>query len=186
MVFAAHDWVAYHANHRPDAPALGSADESTMLSWSELEDRVGRLAQVLHDHGVGKGDRILVVAKNDPRVFEVQFAAMRLGAILVPLNWRLALAEINDIALDAEAQLIVYDAEWSHVADAVANKVGIPQRLSWATEKSEYDDAVAGVDHAGPRRDLALDDPTHILYTSGTTGFPKGVLSTHGTLLWQA
>lgn len=186
MVFAAQDWVAYHANHRPDAPALGSADDATMLSWSELDDRVGRLARVLHNRGVGKGDRILVVAENDPRVFETQFAAMRLGALMVPLNWRLALAEITDIALDAEAQLIVYDVEWSHVADAVANKVGIPQRLSWASGMSEYDDAVGGAEHIGPRGDLTLDEPTHILYTSGTTGFPKGVLSTHGTLLWQA
>lgn len=186
MAFAAHDWVDYHANHRPQDPALGSADDNTMLCWAELEERVGRLARVLRDRGVGKGDRILVIAENDPRVIEIQFAAMRVGALLVPLNWRLAVAEITDIAVDADAQLIVHDAQWAAVATEVADKAAVPQRLCWATKESEYDAAVANAVHLAPQIDPTFDDPTHILYTSGTTGLPKGTLSTHGTLVWQA
>ncbi|MGV0715532.1 AMP-binding protein [Mycolicibacterium sp. XJ662] len=186
MAFAALDWVDYHANHRPQDPALGSADDNTMLCWAELEERVGRLARVLLDRGVAKGDRVLVIAENDPRVIEIQFAAMRIGALLVPLNWRLAVSEITDIALDAEAQLIIHDADWAAVANDVADKAAVPQRVSWAGEESEYDTAVADAVHLPPHIDLTFDDPTHILYTSGTTGLPKGTLSTHGTLVWQA
>lgn len=186
MAFAAHDWVDYHANHRPQDPALGSADDNTMLRWADLEERVGRLACVLRDRGVKKGDRILVIAENDPRIIEIQFAAMRIGALLVPLNWRLAVSEVTDIALDAEAQMIVHDAEWASVANNIAEKAAIPERISWAETSSEYDAAVASAVHLAPHIGLTFDDPTHILYTSGTTGLPKGVLSTHGTLVWQA
>ncbi|MDQ2625504.1 MAG: AMP-binding protein [Actinomycetota bacterium] len=186
MAFVAHDWVAYHADHRPDAPALGSADDSTMQTWAQLEDRVGRLARVLRTRGVGKGDRILVIAENDPRLFEIQFAAMRIGAVLTPVNWRLAVREMIDIAIDADPRLIIHDTHWAEVAHAVADRAAVPQRLSWASDDSEYDRAVAAAEYLAPSGNLTFDDTTHILYTSGTTGLPKGVLSTHGTLVWHA
>lgn len=189
MTFAAHDWVDYNARHRPGALALANAEDGTSITWAELDSRVGRLARVLREHGVKKGDRVALIAENDPRVFETQFAAMRLGALFMPLNWRLAVAEISDIVLDADPAIIVHDGEWAGVASAVAEKSGISARLTWGADASSaasYEDEIALARYLGASGALTFDDPTHLLYTSGTAGKPKGVLSTHGTLVWQA
>ncbi|WP_433359838.1 AMP-binding protein [Streptosporangium sp. CA-115845] len=190
MGSVAHDWVAHHAAHRPEAMALGCAEDGRVITWHELDHRVGHLSGVLRELGVGKGSRIALVSENDPRVFEVQFAAMRLGALFVPLNWRLTVHEMAEICLDAEPSVIVHDGTWAQAAAEVAEKSGIGRRLAWGANVPagviDYEAALTSAEYAAPRSDLTLDDPTHILYTSGTTGKPKGALSTHGTLLWQA
>jgi fatty-acyl-CoA synthase len=188
MEIAAHDWVAYHAAHRPDAPALRRAEDATTTTWAQLEDRVGRAAATLRTLGVETGDRVALIAENDPRVFEIQFAAMRLGALFVPLNWRLTVHELAEICLDADPAILVHDEVWAGVAVQVAEKAEIPTRFTWNTGDAtgEYESALANADPVGPRPEARQSDPTHILYTSGTTGRPKGALSTHGTLVWQA
>jgi fatty-acyl-CoA synthase len=191
MGFAAHDWVAHHAAHRPDAMALGCAEDGRVLTWAQLDDRVGRLAAVLAELGVGQGNRIALVSENDPRVFETQFAAMRLGALFVPLNWRLTVHELAEICLDAEPAVLVHDAAWAEVAVGIAEKAGIPSRLAWgaavpADSVPDYEAALAGVAPMARAPDIGMADSTHILYTSGTTGRPKGALSTYSTLVWQA
>lgn len=189
MGFRAHDWVAHHAAHRPGAMALGCAEDGRSITWRELDERVGRLSRVLAGLGVGKGDRIALVAENDPRVFETQFAAMRLGALFVPLNWRLATQEMTEICLDAEPTVLVHDGNWAQAAGETAERAGIGRHIAWGhdgTGSADYEAGIAAADYLEPRSDITLDDPTHILYTSGTTGRPKGALSTNSTLLWQA
>ncbi|MDT7620088.1 MAG: fatty-acyl-CoA synthase [Pseudonocardiales bacterium] len=193
MGFGAHDWVAHHADHRPDAMAFGCAEDGRTVSWGQLDDRVGRLATVLTGLGVRKGDRVALVTENDPRVFEVQFAAMRLGALFVPLNWRLTVHEMAEICLDAEPVVLVYDGTWAEAAIAIAEKTGISKRLAWSAPASDsaagvpdYEASLAAARYSGPTDIATLDDPTHIMYTSGTTGRPKGALTTAGTLVWQS
>jgi fatty-acyl-CoA synthase len=191
MPFAARDWVARNAGHRPDVLALGCAEDGRTVSWGELDERVGRLATVLAALGVGSGDRVTLVSENDPRVFETQFAAMRLGALFVPLNWRLTVHEMTEICLDAEPAVLVHDDTWAQAATDIAAKVGIPRRLAWSMSEAagtdtDYEPALAAAGYRPPARDLDLHAPTHILYTSGTTGKPKGSLSTNSTLIWQA
>lgn len=189
MTFAAHDWVAYHAAHQPEAIALGCAENGTTVSWAELDTRVGCLARVLRDCGVAVGDRVALIAENDPRVFETQFAAMRLGAIFVPLNWRLSIVELTEIMRDAGPVVLVHDDKWAATAVTLAERAGTTRRIAWGSDDVTsvgYEDAIAGAQWLAPGGDITLDDPTHILYTSGTTGEPKGALSTHGTLIWQA
>ena len=192
MGFGAHDWVAHHAAHRPDAMALGCVEDARVVTWGQLEDRVGRLAAVLAGLGVGKGDRVALVAENDPRVFETQFAAMRLGALFVPLNWRLTVHEMAEICVDAEPAVLVHDGTWAEAAEAIAEKAGVAHRLAWTGPgKSEpgptdYEAGLAAATPIDQPAGISLDDPTHILYTSGTTGRPKGALSTASTLVWQA
>jgi fatty-acyl-CoA synthase len=188
MEIAAHDWVAFHAAHRPDAPALRRAEDGATTTWAELDDRVGRAAAALRERGVEAGDRIALITENDPRVFEIQFAAMRLGALFVPLNWRLTVHELAEICLDADPAVLVHDEIWAEVAAQVAEKAQIPRRFTWNTADAdgEYETALGAAAPLGPRVEARHSDPTHILYTSGTTGRPKGALSTHGTLVWQA
>ncbi len=190
MDVSAHDWVAYHGVHRPHAPALRRSEDGRTATWAELDERVGRAAGALQALGVAAGDRIALIAENDPRVFEIQFAAMRLGALFVPLNWRLTVHELAEICLDADPAVLVHDDAWADTAVAVAEKAQVPRRLSWTVEDSgtadEYTAALAAATPVGPRIGATHADPTHILYTSGTTGRPKGALCTHGTLVWQA
>src|SRR5882757_6593034 len=194
MGFSAHDWVAYHADHRPDAMALGCAEDGRVLTWGQLDDRVGRLASVLTGLGIRKGDRVALVAENDPRVFEIQFAAMRVGALFVPLNWRLTVHEMAEICLDAEPALLVHDGTWAATAAGIAEKADIPQLLAWGaaaaagapSSATDYEASLAAASQLSQPAGISVDEPTHILYTSGTTGRPKGALSTYSTLIWQA
>jgi fatty-acyl-CoA synthase len=188
LVFAATDWVAYHAQHHGESPALGCAEDGRRTTWSQLEDRVAGAAATLHYLGVGLGDRVALISENDPRVFEVQFACMRLGALFAPLNWRLHLSEIEEICLDARPSVIVHDDRWAEVAAAVAAKADIGQRLSFNREHgdTDYESAISTAAPLRATGTISMDQPTHILYTSGTTGRPKGALSTNATLVWQA
>jgi fatty-acyl-CoA synthase len=188
LVFAATDWVAYHAQHHGDSLALGCAEDGRRTTWTQLEERVAGLAATLHGLGVGSGDRVALISENDPRVFEVQFACMRLGALFVPLNWRLHASEIQEICLDARPCVMVHDGRWADVALAVATKADISQRLSFdsVNDDSDYESAIAAAVPLRASGAAQMSQPTHILYTSGTTGRPKGALSTNATLVWQA
>ena len=105
MSHGAPDLPNFHAQRIPQAIALSDGDVGTSRTWAALDARVGRIATVLSARfGVSPGERVCLVAENDPRVLEVQFACMRLGAIFVPLNWRLAAAELHAIVEDARAR----------------------------------------------------------------------------------
>jgi fatty-acyl-CoA synthase len=184
-----HDWVAYHASRRPDAPALTDIHRGVTASWGDLEIRVGRLAWLLRHHfGLQPGDRVAMIAENDIRILELQFACMRAGLILVPMSWRLAVGEMIILAKDAEPKIIFHDEMWRETGHAVADAAGIGPRIFWSDTiaDSGYDamihdcaDAMAG----GPHDESEI---THILYTSGTTGLPKGALCSQGTLKHHA
>lgn len=179
MTFAAADWVAHHARSRPDAVALASADTGERVTWRELEGRVGRTAAGLRAAGLAAGDRIAVIADNDPAVFEFQFAAMRAGVVVVPLNWRLAVAEMGHQCADADVVAIAHDSAWAPAATEVAAAAGTGRVLEMR--------ALSG--HAGPPlgpQEHAPDTVTHVLYTSGTTGRPKGAMVSHASIMWNA
>ncbi len=188
MVFAATDWVAYHAWRHGESLALGCAEDGRRTTWAQLEERVAGAAATLRDLGVGPGDRVALISENDPRVFEVQFACMRLGALFAPLNWRLHVREIQELCLDARPRVIVHDERWAEVAIDAAAKADIDQRLSFGRERerTDYESAIATAAPFRATGTIPMDQPTHILYTSGTTGRPKGALSTNATLVWQA
>ncbi|HEY2481982.1 MAG TPA: AMP-binding protein, partial [Caulobacteraceae bacterium] len=116
-----HDWVAYHAARRPEAPALTSIERGVTVTWGQLEDRVARLADLMRrEFGVAPGDRVALLAENDIRVFELQFACMRAEAIFTPLSWRLALGEMTTLASDATPKVLIHDETWAAAAEAVA------------------------------------------------------------------
>jgi fatty-acyl-CoA synthase len=184
---ASTDWVRVNARRFGNSPALRNVETGERYTWGELDDRVGRLAGAFAALGIGLGDRVLLLAEGDTRTYEVQFAAMRLGAIMVPLNWRLALPELVELAADAEPAIVIHDDVWREAATHIAEKVDAPVGLSWRCNDADtdYDKALAGASPVEPRTDLPLDRPTHILHTSGTTGMPKGAITTAKTLTWQ-
>ena len=128
----ASDLVEFNSRRFPGAPALENAETGSVTSWLQLEDKVARLAGGLAQRfGIAKGDRVVLLADNDTRLFELQFACMRLGAIFVPLNWRLAAPELIFQCEDAEPRLIVHDATWAESARTMATETGVEQILTW-------------------------------------------------------
>jgi fatty-acyl-CoA synthase len=189
VVDVAKDWVRTNSERFGDAVALENVETGERHTWRELDDRVGRLAGVLRDRfGVGVGDRVLLLAEGDTRTFEIQFACMRIGAIMVPLNWRLALPELVELTRDVEPAVVVSDDVWQQTALDVAGKLGITQHMGWRCTPGstvDYDAALAAATPADPRTDLSMELPSHILHTSGTTGAPKGAITTVKSLTWQ-
>jgi fatty-acyl-CoA synthase len=183
------DWVGYNAGRIPGAPALRGLDTGYSVTWAELDSRVGRLAGHLASNlGVQHGDRVVVIADNDPRVFEILFACLRLGAAMVPLNWRLAHPELLTICDDVSGTVLVHDDRWTLAGTTLAAESGIGSCLGWGGQESspDYEAAVAGAAYLPPSATMTDTDLCMLLYTSGTTGRPKGVKYTVGMLLWQA
>lgn len=181
--FPVSDWVAHHASVRPHAIALASADTGEQVSWAQLEQRVGLAAAALLAHGLRPGDRIAVVADNAPRAFVLQFAAMRAGVVMVPLNWRLVTAEMRHQCIDAAVSAVTHDATWAEPARDVADAAGVQTILELeALTSAEPGNGLVPL----PAQPHDPDAITHILYTSGTTGTPKGALVSHASMMWNA
>jgi fatty-acyl-CoA synthase len=183
-VTLAVDWVAANAARYLHADALEDADTGRRISWQQLENEVARTAGALAaNFGIAAGARVAVLADNDVRFFVLQFATMRLGAIMVPLNWRLSLAELTILCKDCAPTLLVHDATHRESALAITAQLGVPG-VEWGDE-GQFDEFVRDAAALPDPALRTLTDPTHILYTSGTTGLPKGALVTAETLTWQ-
>ncbi|MFD7407822.1 class I adenylate-forming enzyme family protein [Streptomyces sp. NPDC059866] len=148
------------------------------ISFSELDDRVGRLGAALRALGLAPGDRVALLAANEPEYLEIQAACLRSGFALVPLNVRLTEHELRFILADCSPALLVAGRREEKRAASLAADTGIPHLLGLGDpgELPSYD---AALDAAAPDPGADPDDaglPATILYTSGTTGSPKGAV----------
>ncbi|MEO0361358.1 MAG: AMP-binding protein [Pseudomonadota bacterium] len=155
-------WIA---EADPDAPALGF--EGERWSYGELAAWVEETARRLTAAGVGRGDRVAWYGMNRPEVFFLFFACARLGAVFVPLNWRLAAAEVAGVVDDCDPKLVVHDDRFAHPAQALRRprRAVAPFAAEWPLGEASVGGGAAG-------------DPLLIVYTSGSTGRPKGVVLT--------
>ncbi len=187
-VIEAPDWIAYHAQAAPDREALHDLRSGRRFTYREMNERVDKVASLLStQEGVQAGDRVAVLSHNDSDMFEIQFACGRLGAIFVPLNWRLAVPELEYIGKDARPRVLLHGPECTEAASQVAKRCGIARVLDMNCGKaSRYEEAIArACDHVRPVR-RKMEDTWTILYTSGTSGLPKGVLITCGMMHFNA
>jgi acyl-CoA synthetase (AMP-forming)/AMP-acid ligase II len=163
---------------RPGAPAV-TFGEST-LSFADIEQRSSRAANALITAGVRKGDRVAVLSKNAPMFFELAFACSKAGAVLAGLNWRLAPIELEAIMADAEPTVVlVADEERGLLTEMALAMPGIKRVVSLDTE---YEDWIASVSAVDPAVACGPNDVVLLLYTSGTTGVPKGAQLTNANL----
>ncbi|MDQ4116493.1 MAG: long-chain fatty acid--CoA ligase [Actinomycetota bacterium] len=164
-------WLHRRARTRADRPAWSGAD-SPPVTYAEAARRCDRLAHGLARRGVRRGDRVAYLGPNHPSFLETLFGTAAAGAVFVPLNTRLTVPELRHQLDDSGAALLVVapgqDAAGLHPTTVTAD---------------ELDD---GVGHGPPGTPVSLDEPAVILYTSGTTGRPKGAVLTHGNLTWNA
>jgi fatty-acyl-CoA synthase len=175
--------------HRRRVKSAGRAalvDGDRTISYEQLAERVDRLANALAERGVGTGDRVAYLGENHPAFLETLFAAGTLGAIFVPLNTRLAPPELAYALTDCGATVLVHAAELAEGAVAAAAGTAVGHRIVVGPAGAEsLDDVIAAAPAEHRDVPVGLDDPAMILYTSGTTGRPKGALLTHGNVTWN-
>lgn len=185
------NWVTQlerHALMQPGAPALRFLGKS--VTWGELRRRVAALADALSRRGVGFGDRVMVLMLNRTEFVESVLAVNMLGAIAVPLNFRLTPAEIAFLVQDCEARVMITESVLAPVAAGVRDVEPMAATIVVAGGAGEdsvlgYEDLIneRGVSHDPV--DIPNDSPALIMYTSGTTGRPKGAVLTHTNLTGQ-
>ncbi|MFC9789632.1 fatty-acid--CoA ligase FadD5 [Rhodococcus sp. NPDC127528] len=181
--------VATHAAMRPEATALRFQGATT--TWSGLHSRSEAFADALARRGVGFGDRVLLVMLNRPEFLEAVLAVNALGAIAVPVNFRLTPPEMAFIVTDSGATTVVTDVPLSPLVAAVRQQVPeLSQAVVVGQEGGDgvlgYEELVAEQGESHAAVDLPEDIPALIMYTSGTTGSPKGAVLSHANLQAQA
>ena len=179
------DLIARNAAFTPDKPALRFEGEA--LSYAALAARIAAVAEGLATQcSVGKGDRVAILSLNRPDYLVLLYACARLGAMLVPMNWRLAVAEQRFILADAAPKVLVLEQAFADVAPlAAADLPGLHiLGLDFEPPHGRRFESLLGttqpVAAAG-----APSDPLLIVYTSGTTGRPKGAVLRQDALLWN-
>lgn len=174
-------WPARRARKTPQRTALIHGD--TTVTYAQLHARTTRLAQALRALGLRRGDRIAYLGPNHPSYLETLFAAGALGAVFVPLNPRLAGPEIAYQLGDSGAKALVYAPT---LAGLVAGLPGNADVRTYVEVGARYEELIDGASEEPVDQPVTADDTCIIMYTSGTTGRPKGAMLTHGNLTWNA
>ena len=179
MSFSCFDFLAKRADLGPDRVAMEDIVHGDRVTYQELNLRTGKTTALLADMGVEQGSRVALLCRNRIEFFELLFACARLGAILVPLNWRMPARELMSLLDDCGAGWLIYGAEDTETASGLKTEDIFSLHLDDASDAGFYRrrDTLKPV----PGRIVWPSDETwYLLYTSGTTGKPKAVIQTYG------
>ncbi|MEO6972473.1 MAG: long-chain fatty acid--CoA ligase [Rhodoferax sp.] len=180
------NWLYQRALRTPQRKAL--TFESATWTYAEVQQRIDRLAAALRANGVCHGDRVGFLGLNQPAFLETLFAAARLGAVFVPFNFRLAGPELSYVINDAGVHTLIVDAPHRPVIDGI--RAQLPCRRFWSADQSaknwpDIAALMAAHEPLATGESVDEDEVALIMYTSGTTGRPKGAMLTHGNLWWN-
>ncbi|PWA12808.1 o-succinylbenzoate--CoA ligase [Pueribacillus theae] len=189
MVKGIGSWLVKHSDRFSDKTALVFKDKR--FSYREFNERVNRLANGLLKLGVCKGDRVDGLLFNSHEMLESMFACAKIGAIFVPINFRLSIDEVEYIIRDSSAHHFIYDEKTRPLVDQLRERetllnVFIHVGANPHEDDFLYEDILAKSDDHEPGFEIGLDDVHLMMYTSGTTGKPKGAMLSHGNTQWNA
>ncbi|MBL8675299.1 MAG: long-chain fatty acid--CoA ligase [Rhodospirillales bacterium] len=181
------DWAAHHAGRRPHSPAIHDLHTGRRLTYAQLDQRARRLAAALRAMGAGRGERVAILSPNGPEFFELQFACGKSGAIMLPLNWRLTVPELEYILGDSSPKVLIHDSAFAPQARELKARCGIAHLLEVDIDRADsaYERALLAAEDRSAAAALSHDDVAMVMYTSGTTGHPKGAIITHGMNFWN-
>ncbi len=181
------DWLRYWKTHSPQNVVLLDGETQEAWTYQDLWSKAQSGSVYLEKKvGIKKGDRILCVGQNDLSVVNLYFSAIRLGAVLVPVNYRLTASEVAYIISNSKPKLVVYDDLYEELATE-AMKLAQDQSAEKLLLRGENSfELQTRKNLAYPEFHAEESDPAMIIYTSGTTGFPKGAMISHSGLFWNA
>jgi len=184
-----HEILAYSAGRLPDKPFL--VEGGRRLSYAETLAGASAVAAQLQKGGVGPGDRVALLFPNCIDYCLCYFGALMLGAVVVPVNNRLAPPEMAYVLMDSDPKVLIVEDQFWSAAQAVGELTGLPPRVIQAGAGKlqgveQLDDLLAAGGEPGGAPGLNRHSPAAIMYTSGTTGQPKGAVLTHGNVAANA
>ncbi|MFC4801475.1 long-chain fatty acid--CoA ligase [Neobacillus sp. GCM10023253] len=189
MVQGIGNWLVKHCKVRPDRLALVYNEKR--FTYLEFNERVNRLANALLSLGVRKGDRVDALLLNTNEMLEAVFACAKIGAIFVPINFRLSAEEVHYIVNDSRAYHFIYDSRMRPLVDQLRMMKSSLLEYIHVGNQPHYDDLLYEklLEEASPVEpgfEIGIDDIHLMMYTSGTTGRPKGAMLSHGNTQWNA
>jgi fatty-acyl-CoA synthase len=188
----AADLLTNRARLTPDREALLEWDSGRRFTFAELNERACRAANYLQDDlGIRAGDRVSILAHNGVAYVDLLYGLAKIGAIFAPLNWRLAVAELAYIVDDCQPRVVLvgpeFAATWAELSQNVAVEHVLAVGGAVIDRALAYDDGLTAASPTEPPRpaSISAETPLCILYTSGTTGRPKGAVIPHRQVLWN-
>lgn len=188
----ATDLLGIRANLTPERRALYDAHSEQAYTFSELNQRANRLANLLREnYGLEKGERVSILAYNGVAYVDLLFGLGKIGGIFAPLNWRLTARELSYIVNDCQPKVLVCGPEFRPLLEELRKSITIPEIISLEGADipgtQAYETLMGQASAAEPNRpELSEEEAYCILYTSGTTGRPKGAVLPHRQILWNA
>ena len=188
MALAAYDWIEYHAVTTPDKRAMFDLFSGRDFSYAQMHERVAQCAGMLKDKGIKPGDRVAFLCLNTTDVMELVFGCWRVGAICLALNFRLTPPELAFILNDSDASMVLVDAPFAPIAEAAKALTSVTHWVGTdgMGGASDYEAGLAAADPIYDYHPQSLEDQCLLMYSSGTTGAPKGVIITHAMLDFTA
>ncbi|MEW8969520.1 MAG: long-chain fatty acid--CoA ligase [Mesobacillus sp.] len=176
------DWLESRAGLTPDAVAIADAGTAQEWSYREINDRAKAIAVWLGEKGVKKGDRVALLAPNGISYFDLLFACGKIGAIFVPLNWRLSLDELAYIIKDCEPRLLAFHSNFTKEVTMIWDEEDRCIQIDGSRYAQLLGVTVGQLD--GEK--VEEEDPLAMIYTGGTTGKPKGAVLSHRAIIWNS
>ncbi|HVS66320.1 MAG TPA: long-chain fatty acid--CoA ligase [Thermoanaerobaculia bacterium] len=188
-------FLAKRAHLSPNVEGFVDVDTARRFTYAEWNARANRTANALLEAGVGKADRVALLQMNSVEYMESFFAIAKIGAVCVPINWRLTAEELAFILRDSGSATLIYGGEFTDTVGELHGRgdgehgthverwvlCGVGSRPEWALD---YDTWQREAPDAEPESEAGEDDLLYIMYTSGTTGLPKGAMHTHSSATW--
>ena len=177
------DWLKKWQSNQPEKVALVDHDQKTQLTYNNLFLIAGSLAHQLKARGIQKGDRVGILSPNRLEMVLLFFAVQRLGALLVPINFRLSSSEVDYVLADSKPKILFYESSTLDRVQKLNEKVA---ELIDFDQEGAFDFSLPSPSFSENSFDGVMKSPCMILYTSGTTGFPKGAVLTNEMIFWNS
>jgi len=182
------DWIKHHANVTPGKLATIDIASKRNYTYGEMNDRIGRLASFMKSLGVKQGDRVGFYAPNSTDILDIIFACWRIGAITLALNYRLTAEELTYQLTDADTKTLFFDTEFSETVTKIRKTAQVDNwiDLDGLGGESSFERGITNSPKTEEMIEQEFDDQCMLMYSSGTTGKPKGVIITHGMMFYSA